>query len=158
MLEASQQAIAFSKDHFRSAISCALQIVGAEPLKTSHSEPGGGQCIFPAMDQREGADPTWAETMDSLRTPRPRDQKLWEWRRIRGTATARLDCAFSKLHAGWDCSKGLLFCAKRLHRIDTRCMMGREPTCDNGNRNDSDEAERDCHRVHRLGFIQQAAE
>jgi hypothetical protein len=33
------------------------------------------------MDQREGADPTWAETMDSLRAPRPRDQKLWEWRR-----------------------------------------------------------------------------
>ena len=33
------------------------------------------------MDQRDGADPTWAETMDSLRAPRPRDQKLWEWRR-----------------------------------------------------------------------------
>lgn len=81
MLEASQQAIAFSKDHFRSAISCALQILGAEPLKSSQSEAGGGQCIFPAMDQREGADPTWAETMDSLRAPRPRDQKLWEWRR-----------------------------------------------------------------------------
>jgi SNF2 family DNA or RNA helicase len=81
MLEDSQQAISFSKDHFRSAISCALQILGADPLKTSPSDPGGSQCIFPAMDQREGADPTWAETMDSLRAPRPRDQKLWEWRR-----------------------------------------------------------------------------
>jgi superfamily II DNA or RNA helicase len=81
MLENSQQAIAFSKDHFRSAISCALQILGADPLKSSPRDPDGGECIFPAMDQREGADPTWAETMDSLRAPRPRDQKLWEWRR-----------------------------------------------------------------------------
>lgn len=81
MLENSQQAISFSKDHFRSAISCALQILGADPLKSSISDPDGGECIFPAMDQREGADPTWAETMDSLRAPRPRDQKLWEWRR-----------------------------------------------------------------------------
>jgi superfamily II DNA or RNA helicase len=81
MLENSQQAISFSKDHFRSAISCALQILGADPLKNSPNDPDGGQCIFPAMDQREGADPTWAETMDSLRVPRPRDQKLWEWRR-----------------------------------------------------------------------------
>jgi SNF2 family DNA or RNA helicase len=81
MLEDSQQAISFSKDHFRSAISCALQILGAEPLKNSPGDPGGVRCVFPAMDQRDGADPTWAETMDSLRAPRPRDQKLWEWRR-----------------------------------------------------------------------------
>jgi hypothetical protein len=81
MLEDSQQAISFSKDHFRSAISCALQILGAEPLKSSPGDPGGVRCVFPAMDQRDGADPTWAETMDSLRAPRPRDQKLWEWRR-----------------------------------------------------------------------------
>ena len=36
---------------------------------------------FPALDQRQGADPTWADTMDTLRAPRPRDQKFWEWRR-----------------------------------------------------------------------------
>src|SRR5436305_2836650 len=36
---------------------------------------------FPALDQRPGADPTWAETMDTLRAPRQRDQKPWEWRR-----------------------------------------------------------------------------
>ena len=35
------------------------------------------------MDQRDGADPTWAETMDRpLRAAaRPRGKKLWEWRR-----------------------------------------------------------------------------
>jgi len=36
---------------------------------------------FPALDQRQGADPTWAETIDTLRAPRDRDQKPWEWRR-----------------------------------------------------------------------------
>jgi hypothetical protein len=80
MLANSQKAIAFSEDHFRSAISCALQILGAEPLKPS---PNGKllRCVFPALDQRPGADPSWAETMDSLRAPRPREQKFWEWRR-----------------------------------------------------------------------------
>ena len=81
ILEDSQEAIAFSKDHFRSAISCALQILGAEPLKPGPDGSSREECVFPAMDQRDGADPTWAETMDSLRTPRKRDQKFWEWRR-----------------------------------------------------------------------------
>ncbi len=81
ILEDSQEAIAFSKDHFRSAISCALQILGAEPLKPGRDGSNREECVFPVMDQREGADPTWAETMDSLRTPRKRDQKFWEWRR-----------------------------------------------------------------------------
>ena len=83
MLAESQKAIGLSQDHFRSAISCALQILGAEPLKSSSNGMlKGADCsVFPALDQRPGADPTWAETMDSLRAPRPRDQKFWEWRR-----------------------------------------------------------------------------
>ncbi len=83
MLADSQKAIGLSQDHFRSAISCALRVLGSEPLKSS-SNCGlkGSDCsVFPALDQRPGADPTWAETMDSLRAPRPRDQKFWEWRR-----------------------------------------------------------------------------
>ncbi|HEY6394766.1 MAG TPA: DISARM system SNF2-like helicase DrmD [Candidatus Binataceae bacterium] len=83
MLAESQKAIGLSQDHFQSAISCALQILGAEPLKSSSNDTlKGADCsVFPALDQRPGADPTWAETMDSLRAPRPRDQKFWEWRR-----------------------------------------------------------------------------
>ena len=34
---------------------------------------------FPALDGQIGAD--WADTMDTLRVPRKRDQKLWDWRR-----------------------------------------------------------------------------
>ena len=36
---------------------------------------------FPAIAQREGADPTWADTVDTLRPRRRPDQKLWQWRR-----------------------------------------------------------------------------
>lgn len=76
MLESSQEAISFSKPHFASAVSCALQILGAEPLKAISPGENGSKFVFPAMDQRQGADPTWASTMDSLREPRPRGKKL----------------------------------------------------------------------------------
>src|SRR4029450_5844075 len=42
---------------------------------------GPARCRFPALDQRAGADPTWADTMDTLRAPRQHGQKAWEWRR-----------------------------------------------------------------------------
>jgi SNF2 family DNA or RNA helicase len=84
-LEASKKWIALSEDHFRSAISCALRLVGSEPLRpvpdSEDWERPVSRFEFPALDQREGADPTWAETMDTLRAPRKRDQKWWEWRR-----------------------------------------------------------------------------
>ena len=83
MLEKSRDAIALSEDHFRSAISCALAILGAETLKTDphNGNLGPKRFVFPALDQRAGADPSWAETIDSLRAPRSRDQKFWDWRR-----------------------------------------------------------------------------
>ena len=82
MLAESQKAIGLTGDQFRSAVSCSLEIVGADPLKPSPNGNGGQPSyVFPALDQRAGADPSWAESMDSLRPPRPRDQKFWEWRR-----------------------------------------------------------------------------
>jgi superfamily II DNA or RNA helicase len=81
-LEASKESIGFDKEHFRSALSCALEVMGAQPLKSvDRDTPGQSQYTFPALDQREGADPTWADTMDTLRAPRERDQKWWAWRR-----------------------------------------------------------------------------
>ncbi|MBV9126433.1 MAG: hypothetical protein JO112_24050 [Planctomycetes bacterium] len=37
--------------------------------------------LFPALDQRQGGDQSWANTLDAPRTPRRRDQSFWEWRR-----------------------------------------------------------------------------
>ena len=83
LLDDSQKSIGLDESHFRSAISSALELVGAEPLKAiSSAETGPPRCSFPSLDQREGADPTWADTMDTLRVPRARDQKPWEWRRV----------------------------------------------------------------------------
>ncbi len=83
MLESSQDAIGFSENHFRSAVSCALQILGADPLAQAREEESSDppRYKFPAIDQRPGADPSWADTMDSLRAPRTREQKFWDWRR-----------------------------------------------------------------------------
>jgi superfamily II DNA or RNA helicase len=87
MLNRSRQAVAFQEDHFRAAISCGLRIAGSEPLGaqaaggTNSSTHGPTQYTFPAIDQRDGADPTWAATLDALRKPRERSERLWEWRR-----------------------------------------------------------------------------
>ena len=51
------------------------------PFSAAEQPDGPERCHFPALDQREGADPTWADTMDTLRAPRKRSQKPWEWRR-----------------------------------------------------------------------------
>jgi ERCC4-related helicase len=77
MLKVSKDALGLQEDAFREALSCALEMVGAEPLAAQDS----ARWSFPALDKRHGADPTWAETMDTLRAPRARDQKPWDWRR-----------------------------------------------------------------------------
>jgi Helicase conserved C-terminal domain len=82
LLNRSRQAVGFDEDHFRAAISCGLRIAGSEPLGAQASAVHGPtQYKFPAIDQRDGADPTWAPTLDALRTPRDRSERLWEWRR-----------------------------------------------------------------------------
>jgi superfamily II DNA or RNA helicase len=80
LLDRSRESIQFSEGHFRSALSCALQVMGAEPLRAEGKGEVPPRFLLPALDQRAGADPSWAETMDSLRAPRTRDQKFWEWR------------------------------------------------------------------------------
>jgi len=77
--------LGFDEEHFRSAISSALELMGAETLSplSKVDTPDGplASWQFPALDQKEGADLSWANTMDTLRAPRRRDQKFWEWRR-----------------------------------------------------------------------------
>lgn len=83
LLENSQKSIGLNKEQFRSAISCGLQLAGAPALKRAEKEDGDSgpeRYLFPAIDERQGGDPTWADTMDTLRTPRDREQTFWEWR------------------------------------------------------------------------------
>jgi DNA-binding transcriptional regulator YiaG len=77
-LDESKRNIGFDQDHFRGALSSSLELMHAPPLKQVRA--GAKEWQFPALDQRGGADPRWADTMDTLRAPRQKDQKPWEWR------------------------------------------------------------------------------
>src|SRR5262249_52881944 len=72
------------EDQFRATISSALRMMGADPLKAlaSKNGPAGLESFqFPALDRRQGADSSWADTMDTLRETKKKDQSFWEWRR-----------------------------------------------------------------------------
>ncbi len=89
LLAASRDWIRLEEDPFRATISAALEVMGAPPLEreadpaqkaVDRGKDRQPRFTFPAIDQAQGADPTWADTLDALRAPRPRDQRQWEWR------------------------------------------------------------------------------
>jgi hypothetical protein len=81
LLEKSRDWTGFDAAPFRDALSCSLQILGADPLVESTAEDGRRVFTFPPLDGRAATDPTWAATLDTLRTPRTRKQKVADWRR-----------------------------------------------------------------------------
>lgn len=81
LLERSREWVGFEAKAFRHALSCSLQILGAEGLRKASDEDGRPVWIFPHLEQRAETDPSWSATLDTLRAPRKRDQKLLEWRR-----------------------------------------------------------------------------
>lgn len=78
-LENSRNSIGLNETHFRSAISCSLELMGSDVLKPLNTDEPVDRFEFPDLDGQIGVD--WADTMDTLRVPRKRDQKLWDWRR-----------------------------------------------------------------------------
>ena len=86
LLDTSENWLGLSDEHFRNAISASLSLLGVEalvPLSKDEAvrDAATARWVFPSLDQKPGADPTWAATLDTLRTPRKRKQKPWEWRR-----------------------------------------------------------------------------
>lgn len=84
LLDDARKALNFDPDLFRDALSCSLQLLGARPLTPTRVEEHGvavDAWSLPADDDRLRKDPSWDATLDTLRAPRPRDQKLWDWRR-----------------------------------------------------------------------------
>ena len=85
LLQTSRQWLALDDRHVRDAISASLSMLGAEPLTPQDAaqaaeDPARARWVVPALDQRAGADPTWAATLDTLRPPRERGEKPWQWR------------------------------------------------------------------------------
>jgi superfamily II DNA or RNA helicase len=82
MLSRSQRLIGLDETHFRAAISAGLQLRGSTGLAMVRPANGHPAAYgFPALDTMEAGDPTWADTLDTLREPRGRHEKKWEWRR-----------------------------------------------------------------------------
>jgi superfamily II DNA or RNA helicase len=81
LLEKSRLATGFEATPFRESLSCALEILGAEPLIEATDEHGRRAYTFPPLDRRTETDASWAATLDTLRAPRAQNQKLAEWRR-----------------------------------------------------------------------------
>jgi superfamily II DNA or RNA helicase len=74
--------IGLSNDHFRDALSCALELSGAEPLQQTPSPPGlPARFDFPNLALRRGGESSWAATLDSLRKPPEDGPRDFTWRR-----------------------------------------------------------------------------
>ncbi len=86
MLRDSQVWLGLDDRHFRDTLSVSLELMGAAALQPLDAAAAvddleRSRWVLPALDQLPGADPTWATTLDTLRSPRPKNQQLWDWRR-----------------------------------------------------------------------------
>lgn len=62
--------IGLDNDHLRDALSCALEMQGVQALRATETPAGQPQrFVMPDLDQRHGADPSWASTLATLRKP-----------------------------------------------------------------------------------------
>lgn len=84
MLKKSRDWLGLSDEHFRQAISASLEMLGTTALTAVDpaeltQDSATARWKLPELDQ--SADPTWVNTLDTLRTPRQKAQKPWEWRK-----------------------------------------------------------------------------
>lgn len=75
ILDRSEKVTSFEPKLLRDAINAGLELSGAEPLEpTPGAIPGAEAFKLPTLPE------SWAETLDSLRMPRGRDQYFSDWR------------------------------------------------------------------------------
>jgi superfamily II DNA or RNA helicase len=81
LLERSRGWAGYEPAPFRATLDSSLALLGAPPLQRDADDNGREIWRLPKIDRLAIGDPSWAATLDTLRAPRPRDQKLAEWRR-----------------------------------------------------------------------------
>ena len=81
LLDRSRRWVDFEPEPFRDAMSCSLELLGANPLQEEQGENGSPVWTFPTLTGQTQADASWTSTLDTLRVPRRSNQKLAEWRR-----------------------------------------------------------------------------
>jgi SNF2 family DNA or RNA helicase len=81
-INAARKWIGLDPEQLRDALSCSLELLGAEPLTPAGPQNGGpARYNFPDLDMRHGADPTWAATLDTLRVPPEDGNRNFQWRK-----------------------------------------------------------------------------
>ena len=81
LLEASRNWTSFDPTKFRDALSCSLELLGSGSLVENTDDEGRRTWTFPPLDRKAETDPSWAATLDTLRSPRKHNQRLTDWRR-----------------------------------------------------------------------------
>lgn len=84
ILDRSRKSLDLQHDQLRGVLGESLAMLSGAPALAQVPSPSDSEkpeaFAFPALDRRAGADPTWADTLDTLRPPRPRGTTLQEWR------------------------------------------------------------------------------
>ena len=74
--------IGLDMDQLRDTLSCSLELLGAEPLQlTATPANTPPRYVFPNLDTRHGADPSWSATLDTLRALPDEGQTGYQWRK-----------------------------------------------------------------------------
>ncbi len=74
--------IGLDQNQLRDALSCSLELLGAEPLKQTPAPANSPtRFVFPNLDTRHGADPTWSVTLDTLRAAPQQGPRNFQWRK-----------------------------------------------------------------------------
>ena len=71
----------FKEDHFRQAITSALEIDSVEGLQQAPGPSYPQRWVFPNLLTRYGGDSRWAETLDTLRANPEPGENLFQWRK-----------------------------------------------------------------------------
>jgi len=81
-INSARKWIGLENDAFRDALSCSLEMLGAEPLQPTETPRGEPhRWTFPNLEARRGADPTWSGTLDTLRALPDDGQRGFAWRK-----------------------------------------------------------------------------
>jgi hypothetical protein len=73
--------IGLDNGQLREALSCSLEILGADPLARSLDQDGSPTFVLPNLHERYGGDPAWITTLDTLRVPPEDGVKGYVWRK-----------------------------------------------------------------------------
>ena len=81
-VEDARKWIGLDNDSLRDALSCSLEMLGSTPLSIAATPDGEpARFEFPNLELRQGGDPTWVTTIDTLRAPPEEGVKEYQWRK-----------------------------------------------------------------------------